>query len=297
MEKLINLNSERRMLTREEEQSLLSRWKDGGDPRARDQLLRSFAPFLRKIAWPYVARMPQMEEDILQHAAMGFLKAVDKFDPSFGVGLGTYARHWVREFVSYACLRMASITKGPIPLVLRLQTAVRKLPGCLDITGAIRPEKVAELAVLSGISEARILPVWEYRRVMARHVSLNMPAFHDEGNEEEIMNLLPDDGPTTEEQVADEDERQFTIGLLNEGLSVLSERERMVVLRRSADPPDTLEAISKELGVSRERVRQIESKALRKMRARILDRSRPRVEKAAISDFMKGRGAPAMSLR
>lgn len=289
MEQLTRINQRRKMLTPPQELELVTRWQETGCRKAQHDLLCAFMPLIRQECRFWISRFGHLEEDILQIGCIGFIKALDRFDPSRGLRLGTYAPYWIREILGKSITRMVSITKGPDQSALRVSLAVRRTPGALNDDGSLSLDKLEDVARIADTTPENALRAWEYRRVMFRHVSLNTPT-GDGQDGEELMDMVAGHAPSSESLFIEEDEQAFGRRLLEEAFSVLDARERMIVSRRYQDPPDTLEVISRELGVTRERVRQVEKKALEKMRDRFLSHRLEGPLRHAVADLVEERG-------
>lgn len=240
-------------LTPTQEHDLALRWR-GGDQIAGRKMIEACLPFVMTIALEY-RRWGLPLEDIVQEGNIGLLKAAERFDPSRGCRLATYAAYWIRaEIREYVARGYRIVRLGSSKSERRALRVYRRT----------REKNPATLAQLSGLTKERaaeLLPL-----LMARDVSL-------EG--------APDDGfapldriaattPTPEDKAAENDERELMSKALKQVVSELSPRERRIVNERwLTESPVTLEELGHSFGVSKERVRQIEERAKKRMRARL----------------------------
>ena len=242
-----------RPLESEEERQLALRYRNG-DKRAGDKLIRANLPFVVSIAREY-RRWGIPLEDIIQQGNLGLLKAASKFDPARECRLVTYAAYWIRaEIREY-------VVRGYRMVRLGTTKSERK---ALRLYRKTRESDPATLAALSGLSRQRaemLVPV-----LTARDVSLDQtPA-----TGVEPMARLASASPSPEEVACDADMRGQTRGALDSLLRELSPRERTIVRSRwMRDEPVTLERLGAQLGVSKERVRQLEERIAGKLRERL----------------------------
>jgi RNA polymerase sigma-32 factor len=253
------------MLDVDREQSLARRWRNDADDDALQELTGAYMRLVIAMAAKF-RRYGLPMADLVQEGAVGLMQAADRFDPDRGVRFSTYAGWWVRAAMQDFVLRNWSIVRtGTTSAGKSLFFNLRRLRARLgDLEGRLTAEARATIATELGVDEAEV-------EVMAARIggpdrSLDAPVTGDA--EENWMGLLPDerDRPDEEAEIAIDGERRRT--LVGRALDRLSPRERAVVeVRRLADDPVTLEQLGREMGVSKERVRQIEQAALAKMRA------------------------------
>jgi RNA polymerase sigma-32 factor len=244
----------RTTLTPEVEHDLAIRWKTG-DREAGRKLIEACLPFVMTIALEY-RRWGLPLEDIVQEGNIGLLKAADRFDPARGCRLATYAAYWIRaEIREYVARGYRIVRLGSSKSERRALRIYRK-------THEKDPEALAEL---SGLTEARateLLPL-----LMARDVSLER-APTDDGKAP--MDKLADESRSPEDEACLADERRQLRAALHKVVAELSPRERRIVRQRwLTDEPKTLEQLGVAFGVSKERVRQLEERAKKRMRARL----------------------------
>lgn len=246
-----------RILEREEERELARRWISG-DKRAGQRIIEACLPFVVSIALEY-RRWGVPLEDIIQQGNLGLLKAADKFDPSRDCRLATYAAYWIRaEIREYVVRAFRVVRLGTTKGERRALRAYRKT----------KNTDPAALAEMSGLSEERVralLPL-----LSSREVSLDAST-SDAGSASE---RLAGSGPTPEEEAA-RSELQMQAGrAVNDAIGALDDRERMIVKERlMAEEPPTLQELGVRLGVSKERVRQLEERARTKLRGHLRELS------------------------
>jgi RNA polymerase sigma-32 factor len=244
----------RATLTPQAERDLALRWK-AGDQDAGRRLIEACLPFVMTIALEY-RRWGLPLEDVVQEGNIGLLKAAERFDPERGCRLATYAAYWIRaeirEFVArgYRIVRLGSSKSERRALRIYRKTH-EKNPGTL--------------AALSGLTEERateLLPL-----LMARDVSLERAPTEDG---KAPLDRLAADERTPEDEACLADQRAQLRAALHQVVAELSPRERRIVRQRwLTDEPKTLEQLGVAFGVSKERVRQLEERAKKRMRARI----------------------------
>jgi RNA polymerase sigma-32 factor len=240
---------------------LAHRWRDHRDVRARDRLLWLHLPLIEAIANRYPARLGR--EDFVQEGQLGFLRALETFDPDRGVELSTYARHWVRAYVHRYLLK----TWGIVP---RFTTHEKR-------------------RVFFGAGHARralglTSPTDGDEKVIARKLKVKpetvLDVEHARGLRDEPLELSDDDprerfavqGPGPEDSAWDSERARLLRDRLPSALEGLDDRERMIFLHRfDPDESTPLEVLGSRLGVTRERARQLECRARRKLAASFAD--------------------------
>ncbi|GBD42977.1 RNA polymerase sigma factor RpoH [bacterium HR40] len=252
------------MLDAEEEYILAKRWKEHGDVEAAHRLVTSHLRLVAKIAMGYRGYGLPMSE-IISEGNIGLMQAVKRFDPDRGYRLATYAMWWIRAAIQEYILHNWSLVKiGTTAAQKKLFFNLRRLKSQLQELeeGDLRPESVREIAETLEVAEQEVIEM--NRRLGGPDHSLN--ALLREDGDTEWQDWLADDSETQEDVLAEEDELAFRRRLLEEALDVLNERERHILTaRRLTDPPVTLEDLSHQYGISRERVRQIEVRAFEKL--------------------------------
>ncbi|MEW5704966.1 MAG: RNA polymerase sigma factor RpoH [Pseudomonadota bacterium] len=252
------------MLAREEEYMLAKRFAEHGDTEAAHRLVTSHLRLAAKIAMSYRGYGLPLA-DLISEGNVGIMQAVKRFDPERGFRLATYAMWWIRASIQEYVLRSWSLVKmGTTAAQKKLFFNLRRLKGQLQAIeeGDLSPEIVTEIADRLDVPEREVV---EMNRRMARQDhSLNAPLRVD--GEGEWMNWLEDDHPDQETAFAKKEESSNRHAFLKAAMKGLNDRERHILTqRRLRDDPLTLEELSKEFNISRERVRQIEARAFSKL--------------------------------
>jgi RNA polymerase sigma-32 factor len=257
------------LLEPEEEYMLAKAWAEREDSKAAHRLVTSHLRLAAKIAMGYRGYgLPQAE--VISEANVGLMQAVKRFDPERGFRLATYAMWWIRASIQEYILRSWSLVKlgttsAQKKLFFNLRKAKAKL-GALE-EGDLRPENVARIATDLGVSETEVIDM--NRRLAGSDASLNATVGSEEGGAQ-WQDWLEDEDSDQAETYAEKDELDTRRALLVQAMTVLNERERDVLMeRRLADDPVTLEDLSARYGVSRERIRQIEVRAFEKLQERM----------------------------
>jgi RNA polymerase sigma-32 factor len=258
------------LLEPEQEYMLAKSWVDHQDTRAAHQLVTSHLRLAAKIAMGYRGYgLPQAE--VISEANVGLMQAVKRFDPEKGFRLATYAMWWIRASIQEYILRSWSLVKlgttsAQKKLFFNLRKAKAKV-GALE-EGDLRPENVARIATDLGVSETEVIDM--NRRLAGSDASLNATVGSDGDSATQWQDWLEDEDSDQAENYAEKDELDIRRALLVQAMSVLNERERDVLMeRRLADEPVTLEDLSARYGVSRERIRQIEVRAFEKLQEKM----------------------------
>ncbi|GEP05413.1 RNA polymerase sigma factor RpoH [Methylobacterium oxalidis] len=251
------------MLEPAEEFTLAKSWRDHGDREAAHRLVTSHLRLVAKIAMGYRGYGLPIGE-VVSEGNVGLMQAVKRFDPDKGFRLATYAMWWIKAAIQEYILRSWSLVKmGTTANQKKLFFNLRKAKGRISALdeGDLRPDQVQQIATRLGVPEQDVI---EMNRRLSGDTSLNAP-LREEG-EGEWQDWLVDNSPSQETVLAREEEGQNRLTALRDALSVLNPRERRIFeARRLADDPITLEDLSGEFGVSRERVRQIEVRAFEKV--------------------------------
>jgi RNA polymerase sigma-32 factor len=282
------LNQIRRfpMLEPEEEYMLAKRWREHQDPEAARKLVTSHLRLVAKIAMGYRGYGLPISE-VVSEGNVGLMQAVKRFEPDKGFRLATYAMWWIRAAIQEYILRSWSLVKmgttaNQKKLFFNLRRAKSQI-SALD-EGDLRPDQVKTIARRLGVAEQDVV---DMNRRMGGDASLNS-RLRDQ-TEGEWQDWLVDDSASQESTLVDREEAGNRHDALHEALEVLNPRERRIFeARRLADDPVTLEALSSEFGISRERVRQIEVRAFEKVQSAVRDRMaraeslpQPRIEAPA----------------
>ncbi len=252
------------MLEPQEEYMLAKSWREHGDRDAAHQLVTSHLRLVARIAMGYRGYGLPVGE-VMSEGNVGLMQAVKRFDPDKGFRLATYAMWWIRAAIQEYILRSWSLVKmGTTAAQKKLFFNLRKIKGQLKALeeGDLRPDQVEQIATRLGVSEDDVVSM---NRRLAGDSSLNAPVRND-AESGEWMDWLVDDGIDQETALAESEERGQRHDMLQDALEGLNERERRVFeARRLAEDPLTLEQLSTEFGVSRERIRQIEVRAFEKV--------------------------------
>jgi RNA polymerase sigma-32 factor len=263
------LNEIRRfpMLQPEEEYMLAKRWREHEDPQAAHRLVTSHLRLVAKIAMGYRGYGLPIGE-VISEGNVGLMQAVKRFEPDRGFRLATYAMWWIRASIQEYILRSWSLVKmGTTASQKKLFFNLRKAKSQISALdeGDLRPDQVETIANRLGVPQQDVI---DMNRRMSGDASLNTP-LREEG-EGEWQDWLVDDSTSQEKLLADREESDNRLGALHEALNVLNDRERRIFeARRLADEPVTLEQLSDEFDISRERVRQIEVRAFEKVQAAV----------------------------
>ena len=269
------------MLEPEQEYMLAKRWIEEQDSDAAHQMVTSHLRLAAKIAMGYRGYgLPQAE--VISEANVGLMQAVKRFDPEKGFRLATYAMWWIRASIQEYILRSWSLVKmGTTSAQKKLFFNLRKAKsriGALD-EGDMHPDNVAKIAGDLGVSEAEVVSM--NRRLSGGDASLNAMISADGESSMEWQDWLEDEDA---DQAADyelQDELSMRRDMLNSAMSGLNDREKDILTqRRLVDEVKTLEELSENYGVSRERIRQIEVRAFEKLQQKMREMA---VEKGMIS--------------
>jgi RNA polymerase sigma-32 factor len=273
------------MLQPQEEYMLAKRYKEHEDREAAHRLVTSHLRLVAKIAMGYRGYGLPIGE-VISEGNVGLMQAVKRFEPERGFRLATYAMWWIKAAIQEYILRSWSLVKmGTTANQKRLFFNLRKVKGQIQALneGDLNPEQVNEIATRLGVTEEEVISM---NRRLGGDTSLNAPVRAD-AETGEWQDWLVDDSASQEQLLADKEEADNRHQLLVDAMGVLNDRERRIFeARRLADDPITLEELSGEFGVSRERVRQIEVRAFEKVQEAVkkgavaLEQPRPAIEPA-----------------
>ena len=269
--KLISLAMAAPMLDAETETALARRWRDEDDVEALHQLTNAYMRLAISMASKY-RRYGATMGDLIQEGAIGLMKAAERFDPDRGVRFSTYAVWWIKASIQDFVMRNWSLVRtGSTSSQKALFFNLRR----------IRAEKERELdeqdrqfscmsnETRKAVAHALRVPLHDVEMMEARlggsDYSLNTPQGDEEGRE--WLETIEDDGPVSSDAVTADEDFSRTKTWIAEALEVLTDREKMIICERKlSDDPSTLESLGGQLGLSKERVRQLETQALKKMR-------------------------------
>ena len=249
------------MLEPQQEYMLAKRYAEHGDRDAAHQLVTSHLRLVAKIAMGYRGYGLPIGE-VVSEGNVGLMQAVKKFDPERGFRLATYAMWWIKASIQEYILRSWSLVKmGTTANQKRLFFNLRRLKAIDE--GDLKPNQVAEIATKLKVSEEEVVSM---NRRLSGDASLNAPIRATEGESGQWQDWLVDDHESQEDVLIEQDELETRRRMLSKAMSVLNDRERRIFeARRLADNPITLEELSSEFDISRERVRQIEVRAFEKV--------------------------------
>lgn len=258
------------MLDPEEEYMLAKRWVEEQDTQAAHRMVTSHLRLAAKIAMGYRGYgLPQAE--VISEANVGLMQAVKRFDPEKGFRLATYAMWWIRASIQEYILRSWSLVKmGTTSAQKKLFFNLRKAKsriGALE-EGDLRPENVAQIANDLGVTEDEVISM--NRRMSGGDASLNAMVSNDGEGAMEWQDWLEDEDADQAGDYEERNEMELRRELLFAAMSALNDRERDILTkRRLSEPVSTLEDLSAEYSVSRERIRQIEVRAFEKLQLRM----------------------------
>ncbi|MDR3505892.1 MAG: RNA polymerase sigma factor RpoH [Acidocella sp.] len=252
------------MLTHEEEERLARAWRDQGDNEAAHKLVNSHLRLVAKIAMGYRGYGLPVAE-LISEGNVGMMQAVKRFDPERGFRLSTYAMWWIRAAIQEYILHSWSLVKmGTTAAQKKLFFNLRRLKGQMQAIedGDLQPEQVERIAHLLDVPEEDVVNM--NRRLSSGDSSLNAPIKME--GEGEWQDWLVDDSESQETTIAEREELTGRKALLATALETLTPRERHIITeRRLKDNPATLEELSQQYSISRERVRQIEVRGFEKL--------------------------------
>ncbi len=256
------------MLTPDEEFMLAKRWREHEDTEAAHKLVTSHLRLVAKIAMGYRGYGLPLSE-LVSEGNVGMMQAVKRFDPDRGFRLATYAMWWIRASIQEYILHSWSLVKiGTTAAQKKLFFNLRKLKGQMKAIdeGDLAPETVTRIAERLGVPEQDVIAM--NRRLASPDHSLNAPLRND--GEGEWQDWLVDEQENQESRLARTEEFSKRSALLRDAMTGLNKRERHILTeRRLRDEPMTLEKLSQQYGISRERVRQIEVRAFEKLQKAI----------------------------
>ncbi len=252
------------MLEPDQEYMLAKRWKEHADAEAAQQLVTSHLRLVARIAMGYRGYGLPIGE-VIQEGNVGLMQAVKRFEPDKGFRLATYAMWWIRASIQEYILRSWSLVKiGTTAAQKKLFFNLRRVKGQIQALeeGDLKPEQVKQIATRLGVSEEEVVSM---NRRLGGDASLNAPV-RAEAESGEWQDWLVDDTPDQEARMVESEEASRRHAYLASALATLNDREKRIFeARRLREEPATLEDLSSEFGVSRERIRQIEVRAFEKI--------------------------------
>jgi len=255
------------VLTAEQEYMLAKRYQEHADPQAAAQLVTSHLRLVAKIAMGYRGYGLPVSE-LISEGNIGLMQGVKKFEPDRGFRLATYAMWWIKASMQEFILRSWSLVKmGTTAAQKKLFFNLRRMKKNLEAyeDSDLHPDDVAKIAHDLGVPEQEVINM-NRRMMMGGDASLNVSLRGDEEGSGQWQDWLADDRPLQDTVVAEAEEAQFRHDMLVEAMESLNDREKHILVeRRLTDDPQTLEELSQEYNVSRERIRQIEVRAFEKL--------------------------------
>jgi len=254
------------MLTAEDEYNLAKDWLDKNNTKAAHKLVTSHLRLVAKIAMGYRGYGLPVA-DLIAEGNIGMMHAVKKFDPEKGFRLATYAMWWIKAAIQEFVLRSWSQVKiGTTASQKKLFFNLRKIKSKINALddGDLSPNQVNHIAKSLDVSEDDVISM--NRRMLGGDHSLNAQMNKNDGEETEWQDLLTDDRENQETLFEKHEEKTIRSKLMIDALNLLKSREKDIIIkRRLTDNPMTLEDLSQEYKVSRERIRQIENRAFEKL--------------------------------
>ena len=261
------------MLDAEEEYMLAKNWKENGNLQSAHKLVTSHLRLVAKIAMGYRGYGLPVNE-LISEGNIGLMQAVKKFDPDKGFRLATYAMWWIKASIQEYVLRSWSLVKmGTTTAQKKLFFNLKKLKNQIapEQEGDLRKEQVDEISKRLDVNSEEVVNM--NRRMMGQEKSLNDPI--KKGETDEWQDWLVDDSLDQELIISQKQEYEDKKELLKESMKILNEREKEIIeARRLSENPKTLEDLSRKYKISRERIRQIETKAFEKLQKSMINASK-----------------------
>ena len=258
------------MLSAEEEYMLAKNWQNRGDLKSAQKLVTSHLRLVAKMAMGYRGYGLPVSE-LVSEGNIGLMKAVKKFDPEKGFRLATYAMWWIKASMQEYILRSWSLVKmGTTTAQKKLFFNLKKLKNQLSIStsGDLKPEHVDEISKKLNVKKEEVVSM--NRRLYGKEKSLNAPIKNEDGSE--WQDWIVDNNLDQELKFSQEQEFNQRKKLMNDSIDILNPREKeILVARKLSENVATLEELSKKHKVSRERIRQIETKAFEKLQKAMLN--------------------------
>ena len=254
------------ILEKDEEYMLAKAWSEREDVEAAHQLVTSHLRLVAKIAMGYRGYGLPLS-DLISEGNIGMMHAVKKFDPERGFRLATYAMWWIKASIQEYILRSWSLVKiGTTGAQKKLFFNLRRLKGKINAIdgGDLRPDQVTHIAETLDVDESEVISM--NQRMSGGDKSLNTPMASDIDGGGEWQDWIEDNRENQEVAFAEREEFEAQYSVMRDAIESLNPREqRIIQARRLTEPPLTLEDLSEEFEVSRERIRQIEVRAFEKL--------------------------------
>ena len=261
------------MLDAEEEYMLAKNWRENGNLKSAHKLVTSHLRLVAKIAIGYRGYGLPVNE-LISEGNIGLMQAVKKFDPDKGFRLATYAMWWIKASIQEYVLRSWSLVKmGTTTAQKKLFFNLKKIKNQIapGQEGDLKDEQVNEISKRLDVDSKEVVNM--NRRMMGQEKSLNDPI--KSGESDEWQDWLVDSSLDQELLVSQQQEYNDKKELLNDAMKILNEREKAIInARRLSENPKTLEELSKKYNISRERIRQIETKAFEKLQKSMINASK-----------------------
>ena len=261
------------MLNAEEEYMLAKSWRERGDLKSAHKLVTSHLRLVARMAMGYRGYGLPVSE-LISEGNIGLMQAVKKFDPEKGFRLATYAMWWIKASIQEYVLRSWSLVKmGTTAAQKKLFFNLKKIKKQIAPTqeGDLKKEQVKEISERLGVKSEEVVSM--NRRMMGQEKSLNDPI--KSGETDEWQDWLVDSSLDQELIVSQKQEYDDKKDLLNDAMKILNEREKEIInARRLSENPKTLDELSKKYKISRERIRQIETKAFEKLQKSMINASK-----------------------
>ncbi len=261
------------MLDAEEEYMLAKNWRENGNLNAAHKLVTSHLRLVAKIAMGYRGYGLPVNE-LISEGNIGLMQAVKKFDPDKGFRLATYAMWWIKASIQEYVLRSWSLVKmGTTTAQKKLFFNLKKLKNQIapEQEGDLKDDQVNEISKRLDVDSNEVINM--NRRMMGQEKSLNDPI--KSGETDEWQDWLVDDSLDQELIVSQKQEYDDKKELLDSAMKILNDREKSIIIaRRLSEEPKTLEELSKKYKISRERIRQIETKAFEKLQKSMINASK-----------------------
>ena len=261
------------MLDAEEEYMLAKNWRERGNLKAAHKLVTSHLRLVAKIAMGYRGYGLPVNE-LISEGNIGLMQAVKKFDPDKGFRLATYAMWWIKAAIQEYVLRSWSLVKmGTTAAQKKLFFNLKKIKNQIapNQEGDLKDSQVDEISKRLDVDSEEVINM--NRRMMGQEKSLNSPI--KSGENDEWQDWLVDENLDQELMISQRQEYEDKKDLLYKSIKILNEREREIIQeRRLTDKPKTLEELSLKYKISRERIRQIETKAFEKLQKSMINASK-----------------------
>ncbi len=260
------------LLDAETEADLARRWRDHGDEQALHRLVTAYLRLAIAMAAKY-RRYGAPMNDLIQEAGLGLMKAASKFDPDRGVRFSTYAVWWIKASIQDYVMRNWSLVRtGSTSAQKSLFFNMRRVRAKIETEMGLDGRDASSTEIRREIAEELGVPLRDVNMMEARlsgaDFSLNAPQAGEEGRE--WVETLEDEGEQAEARIERDSDLGRARDWLTEAFEALTARERLIIgARKLAEQPETLESLGSKLSLSKERVRQLEAQALKKMRRRL----------------------------